>query len=114
MSQVKSQSSEVTARASRPVKEDIQPPLRTVVVPCALKKPAEKVESSDAWRKSPDQGPPRVHSKKPRKVLFEPTASERELDEEGNSGSFQLYFTGLNDLSMLLGCTFSVHFSMYL
>ncbi|NXR78398.1 TYW23 protein, partial [Pycnonotus jocosus] len=80
---VKSQSSEVTARVSRPVKEDIQPPLRTVVVPCALKSPVGKVESSEAWRKSPDQRPPRVHSKKPRKVLFEPTASERELDEEG-------------------------------
>ncbi|NXU64166.1 TYW23 protein, partial [Horornis vulcanius] len=79
---VKSQSSEVTTGASRPVKKDIQPPLRTVVVPCALKSPAGKVESSQAWRKSPDQGPPRVHSKKPRKVLFEPTASERDLDEE--------------------------------
>ncbi|XP_005047552.1 PREDICTED: rab9 effector protein with kelch motifs-like isoform X1 [Ficedula albicollis] len=79
---VKSQSSEVAARASRPVKKDVQPPLRTVVVPCALKSPAGKVESNEAWRKSPDQGPPRVHSKKPRKVLFEPTASERNLDEE--------------------------------
>ncbi|XP_068874067.1 rab9 effector protein with kelch motifs-like isoform X4 [Aphelocoma coerulescens] len=79
---VKSQSSEVAARASVPVKKDIQPPLRTLVVPCALKSPAGKVESSEAWRKSPDQGPPRVHSKKPRKVLFEPTASERDLDEE--------------------------------
>ncbi|NWW37650.1 AFK kinase, partial [Panurus biarmicus] len=80
---VKSQSSEVAARASRPVKKDIQPPLRTVVVPCALKSPAGKVESSEAWRKSPDKGPPRVYSKKPRKVLFEPSASERDLDEEG-------------------------------
>lgn len=95
MSQVKRQSSEVAARASRPVKKDVQPPLRTLVVPCALKPPAGKVESSEPWRKSPDQGPPRVHSKKPRKVLFEPTASERDLDEEGNSGSFQLYFTSL-------------------
>ncbi|NWZ04489.1 TYW23 protein, partial [Agelaius phoeniceus] len=80
--EVKSQSSEVAARASRPVKKDIRPPLRTVVVPCALKPPAGKVESNEAWKKSPDQGPPRVHSKKPRKVLFEPTASERDLDEE--------------------------------
>ncbi|NWT65192.1 TYW23 protein, partial [Prunella himalayana] len=79
---VKSQSSEVAARASRPVKKDVWPPLRTVVVPCALKSPAGKGESSEAWRKSPDQGPPRVHSKKTRKVLFEPTASERDLDEE--------------------------------
>ncbi|XP_023783535.1 uncharacterized protein LOC111929945 [Cyanistes caeruleus] len=78
---VKSQSSEVPARASRPVK-NIQPPLRTVVVPCALKSPAGKVEPSEAWRKSPNQEPPRVHSKKPRKVLFEPTASEKDLDEE--------------------------------
>ncbi|RLW09981.1 hypothetical protein DV515_00002069 [Chloebia gouldiae] len=77
---VKSQSSEV---AARPVKKDAWPPLRTMVVPCALKSPAGKVESNEAWRKSPDhQGPPRVHSKKPRKVLFEPTASERNLDEE--------------------------------
>ncbi|XP_030130613.4 uncharacterized protein [Taeniopygia guttata] len=80
---VKSQSSEVAARASRPVKKDVRPPLRTMVVPCALKSPAEKVESNEAWRMSPDhQGPPRVHSKKPRKVLFKPTASERDLDEE--------------------------------
>ncbi|NXX24299.1 TYW23 protein, partial [Nicator chloris] len=79
---VKSQSSEVAARASRPVKKDIQPPLRTMVVACALKSPAGKVESSEVWRRSPDQGPRRVHSKKSRKVLFEPTASERELDEE--------------------------------
>ncbi|NXK58064.1 TYW23 protein, partial [Sylvietta virens] len=79
---VKSQSSEVTARPSRPVKKDIQPPLRTVVVPCALKSPDGRMESSEAWRKSPDQGPPRVRSKKPRKVLFEPTVSERDLDEE--------------------------------
>ncbi|XP_056348942.1 uncharacterized protein LOC130253926 isoform X3 [Oenanthe melanoleuca] len=80
---VKSQSSEVAARASRPVKKDVQPPLRSpMVVPYALKSPAGKVESSEAWRKSPDQGPPRVPSKKPRKVLFEPTASERNLDEE--------------------------------
>ncbi|NWI00101.1 TYW23 protein, partial [Tichodroma muraria] len=92
---VKSQRSEVAARASRPVKKDVQPPLRTTVVPCALKSPAGKVESSEAWRRSPDRGPPRVHSKKPRKVLFEPTASERDLDEEGNPGSFQLHFTGL-------------------
>lgn len=67
-----------------------------MVVPCALKPPAEKVESSEAWRMSPDhQGPPRFHSKKPRKVLFKPTASERDLDEEGNFGGFQLYFTDL-------------------
>ncbi|XP_039560916.1 rab9 effector protein with kelch motifs-like [Passer montanus] len=80
--EVKSQSSEVAARASRPVKRDVWPSLRTMVVPCALKSPAGKVESSETWRKSPDQGPPRFLSKKPRKVLFEPTASERDLDEE--------------------------------
>ncbi|NWZ94442.1 KEL2 protein, partial [Nesospiza acunhae] len=81
--EVKSQSSEVAARASKPVKKDIWPPLRTMVVPSALKPPDGKMESNEAWNKSPDQGPtPRVHSKKPRKVLFEPTASERDLDEE--------------------------------
>ncbi|NXX17310.1 TYW23 protein, partial [Podargus strigoides] len=74
---VKSQSSEVTARTSRPGWKDVRPPLRTLVVPCALKTPSGKVEPSEAWRKSP------VHPKKPRKVLFEPTASERDLDEEG-------------------------------
>ncbi|XP_030337407.1 kelch domain-containing protein 1-like isoform X2 [Strigops habroptila] len=73
---VKSQSSEVTARASRPGRKDAHPPLRTLVVPCALKPPSGKVEASEAWRESP------VHLKKPRKVLFEPTASERDLDEE--------------------------------
>ncbi|KAF1472776.1 tRNA wybutosine-synthesizing protein 2/3/4, partial [Pygoscelis antarcticus] len=80
---VKSQNSEVTARASRPGRKDVRPPLRTLAIPCALKPPSGKVEASEAWRKSP------VHAKKPRKVLFEPTASERDLDEEGNSGSFQ-------------------------
>ncbi|NXP23260.1 GACHH protein, partial [Scytalopus superciliaris] len=64
---VKSQNSEVAARASR----------------SGRKQPSGKVGSSEAWRKSPVQGPPRVYSKKPRKVLFEPTASERDLDEEG-------------------------------
>ncbi|XP_075359445.1 uncharacterized protein LOC142410560 isoform X2 [Mycteria americana] len=71
---VKSQSSEVTARASRPGRKDVRPPLRTLAVPCALKPPSGKVEASEAW--SP------AHPKKPRKVLFEPTASERDLDEE--------------------------------
>ncbi|XP_009317779.1 PREDICTED: uncharacterized protein LOC103913060 [Pygoscelis adeliae] len=73
---VKSQNSEVTARASRPGRKDVRPPLRTLAIPCALKPPFGKVEASEAWRKSP------VHAKKPRKVLFEPTASERDLDEE--------------------------------
>ncbi|XP_030308349.1 uncharacterized protein LOC103538798 [Calypte anna] len=73
---VKSQSSEVTARASRPGRKDIHPPLRTVVVSSELAPPSGKLEPSEAWRKSP------VHSKKPRKVLFQPTASERDLGEE--------------------------------
>ncbi|XP_010289682.1 PREDICTED: kelch domain-containing protein 1-like, partial [Phaethon lepturus] len=73
---VKNQSSEVTARASRPGRKDVRPPLRTLVVPGALKPPSGKVEPSESWRKSP------VHPKKPRKVLFEPTVSERDLDEE--------------------------------
>ncbi|XP_050753057.1 uncharacterized protein LOC127016544 [Gymnogyps californianus] len=73
---VKSQSSEVTARASMPGRKDVRSPLRTLAVPCALKLPSGKVEHSEAWRRSP------VHPKKPRKVLFEPTASERDLDEE--------------------------------
>ncbi|NXX57631.1 GACHH protein, partial [Scopus umbretta] len=77
---VKSQSSEVSARASRPGRKDVCPPLRTLLVPCALKLPSDKVEASEAWRKSP------VHPKKPRKVLFEPTASERDLEEEGSWG----------------------------
>ncbi|KAM9014426.1 uncharacterized protein PRD47_007787 isoform 1-T1 [Ara ararauna] len=73
---VKSQSSEVTARASRHGRKDACPPLRTLAVPCAPKPPSGKVEASEARRKSP------VHLKKPRKVLFEPTASEKDLDEE--------------------------------
>ncbi|XP_032864607.2 acyl-CoA-binding domain-containing protein 6-like isoform X2 [Tyto alba] len=73
---VKSQSSEVTDGASRPRRKDISPPLRTLVVPCALKSPSGKVEPNEVWRKST------VHSKMPRKVLFEPTAFERDLDEE--------------------------------
>lgn len=72
----------MTTTASRPGKKDACPLLRTLEVPCALKPPSGKVETSEAWRKSP------AHLKKPRKLLFEPTVSERDLDEEGNSGSF--------------------------
>ncbi|NXS10748.1 TYW23 protein, partial [Neodrepanis coruscans] len=87
---VKSPNSEVPARASRPGRKDVHPPLRSLVVPCALKPLSGKVESSEAWRKSPVQGPPRVHSKKPRKVLFQPTASEKDLDEEGQLRVFSI------------------------
>ncbi|XP_027575917.1 uncharacterized protein LOC113987432 isoform X2 [Pipra filicauda] len=80
--EVKSQRSEVAARGSRPGRKDVHAPLRALVVPYALKPPSGKVKSNETWRNSPVQGPPRVHSKKPRKVLFEPTASERDLDEE--------------------------------
>ncbi|NWR37586.1 TYW23 protein, partial [Tachuris rubrigastra] len=80
---VKSQSSEVAARGSKPGRKDVHVPLRALVVPYALKPLSGKVESNETWKNSPVQGPPRVHSKKPRKVLFEPTASERDLDEEG-------------------------------
>ncbi|NXL52445.1 TYW23 protein, partial [Podilymbus podiceps] len=76
---VRTHCSEVTVRASKPRRKDIHPPLRTLAVPCALKPPSGKVEASEALRISP------VRPKKPRKVLFEPTASERDLDEEGNS-----------------------------
>ncbi|NXN34415.1 TYW23 protein, partial [Nycticryphes semicollaris] len=79
---VKSQSSEVSDKASRPKKKDFHSPLRTLAVPCGLKSPSGKVEHREDWKKSP------VRPKKPRKVLFEPTASERDLNEEGNSGSF--------------------------
>ncbi|NXO02910.1 GACHH protein, partial [Rhinopomastus cyanomelas] len=72
---VKSWSSDVTPRESRPGRNAC-PPLRTLSVLCALKSPSGKEKSSEAWRKSS------AHPKKPRKVLFEPTASERELDEE--------------------------------
>ncbi|NWU90002.1 GACHH protein, partial [Upupa epops] len=72
---VKSWSSEMNARESRPGWNTC-PPLKTLSVLSALKSPSGKEESSEAWRKSP------VHPKKPRKVLFEPTESERELDEE--------------------------------
>uniref|UniRef100_A0A8B9DIZ6 GOLD domain-containing protein n=1 Tax=Anser cygnoides TaxID=8845 RepID=A0A8B9DIZ6_ANSCY len=75
-SAVKSQSSETAARAPRPGKKDFRPPLRTLVVPCALEPPSGKTEPSEAWRKSP------VCPKKPRKVLFEPRASEKDLDAE--------------------------------
>ncbi|KFV76899.1 hypothetical protein N307_11545, partial [Dryobates pubescens] len=74
---VKGQSSEVTARAFRPARKDIHPPLRTLANTCALKPPSDKVEPTEACRRSP------VHLKKPRKNLFEPTASEKDLSEEG-------------------------------
>ncbi|KFQ33713.1 tRNA wybutosine-synthesizing protein 2/3/4, partial [Merops nubicus] len=83
---VKTRNSEVTARASRPGRRDVCSPLRTLAVVCALKPPSDKVEPSEAWRKGS------VHHKKPRKVLFEPTASERDLDEEGSGGVSPDYF----------------------
>ncbi|NXX86042.1 TYW23 protein, partial [Urocolius indicus] len=73
---VKSQSPEVTARVPMPRRKDVHPLLRTLAATCALKPPSGKAEPSESWRKSP------VHTKKPRKVLFEPTVSERNLDEE--------------------------------
>ncbi|XP_071894517.1 protein TMED8 isoform X3 [Anas platyrhynchos] len=75
-SAVKSQSSAIAARAPRPGKKDFRPPLRTLAVPRALESPSGKTEPSEAWRKSP------VCPKKPRKVLFEPRASEKDLDAE--------------------------------
>nr|XP_038036453.1 uncharacterized protein LOC101796284 isoform X2 [Anas platyrhynchos] len=75
-SAVKSQSSAIAARAPRPGKKDFRPPLRTLAVPRALEPPSGKTEPSEAWRKSP------VCPKKPRKVLFEPRASEKDLDAE--------------------------------
>lgn len=84
-------------------------PLRTLVVPCALKSPFATVELSEAWRKSP------VHPKKPRKILFEPTASERDLDEEGNWQLPGLFYRScLSNLSVLLDNNFPVRFSVYL
>lgn len=68
----------MTARASWPARKDFHTSLRSLVVPCALKQPPHGIEPSDAWRKSP------VCPKEPRKALFEPRASERELDVEGN------------------------------
>ncbi|NXU57292.1 TYW23 protein, partial [Turnix velox] len=85
---VKNQSSEVTARASKPERKDVCPPLRTLALPCALKPPTGKVEPTEDRRKSP------ARPKKPRKVLFEPTASERDLCEEGNSAIFKVDFPG--------------------
>uniref|UniRef100_A0A8C3BRE7 GOLD domain-containing protein n=1 Tax=Cairina moschata TaxID=8855 RepID=A0A8C3BRE7_CAIMO len=75
-SAVKSQSSAIAVRAPRPGKKDFCPPLRTLAVPRALEPPSGKTEPSEAWRKSP------VCPKKPRKVLFEPRASEKDLDAE--------------------------------
>ncbi|OXB65611.1 hypothetical protein ASZ78_011496 [Callipepla squamata] len=72
---VKSQSSDVAARASWLGSKDFRTPLRSLVVPCALKPPPHKMEPSDAWRECPVP-------KKPRKILFEPRVSERELDIE--------------------------------
>lgn len=63
------------------------------MVPCALKPPPHEIEPGDTWRESP------VCPKKPRKILFEPRASERELDLEGNSGSFWVYLWVLSALS---------------
>ncbi|NXF79374.1 TYW23 protein, partial [Sclerurus mexicanus] len=102
---VKSQNSEIAARASRLGRKDVHTQLKTLVIPCALKPPSHKVESSEAWRKSPVQGPSRVYSKKPRKVLFEPTASERDLDEEGAPSPRWCHAMCLSDLgtAVLIG-----------
>ncbi|NXA31758.1 RABEK protein, partial [Eudromia elegans] len=69
-------SSETAVRASRPGRKDFTAPLRKPLVPRALKPPPGNTEASESWRKSP------VQLRKPRKVLFEPRASERDLDEE--------------------------------
>ncbi|NWR71302.1 TYW23 protein, partial [Centropus unirufus] len=74
--EVNRQSSAVKARASGPGMNDTHPRLRTLMAPCALKPTSGKGEPSEAQRKSP------VHPKRSRKVLFEPTASERALAEE--------------------------------
>ncbi|KGL78418.1 RING finger protein B, partial [Tinamus guttatus] len=76
---VKNQSSEMTVRVSRPGRKDFAAPLRKPLVPCAVKPPPGNTEPSESWRKSP------VQLRKPRKVLFEPRASERELGEEASS-----------------------------
>lgn len=105
-SQVKSQSSAIAARAPRPGKKDFRPPLRTLAVPRALEPPSGKTEPSEAWRKSP------VCPKKPRKVLFEPRASEKDLDAEGNwhlPGVF--YRSCLYYLLVLLAITSSAFLS---
>ncbi|NWX99384.1 TYW23 protein, partial [Nothoprocta ornata] len=73
---VKNQSSEMTAVVSRPGRKDFAAPLRKPLVLCALKPPPGNTEPRESWRESP------VQLRKPRKVLFEPRASERELDEE--------------------------------
>ncbi|NXY48157.1 GACHH protein, partial [Ceuthmochares aereus] len=85
---VNSRSSEVNSRASRPRRNDICPSMRTLAVPCALKPASGKGEPSEARRKSP------VHPKKPRKALFEPTPSERDLDEEVYSQPCALLYPG--------------------
>ncbi|NXJ04023.1 GACHH protein, partial [Odontophorus gujanensis] len=72
---VKSQSSDMAARASWIGSKDFRTPLRSLVVPCTLKPPPHEMEPSDAWRVCPVP-------KKPRKILFEPRVSERELDIE--------------------------------
>ncbi|KFO80540.1 Rho GTPase-activating protein gacHH, partial [Cuculus canorus] len=85
---VNSRSSEVNTRVARPGRNDICPSLRTLAVPCALKPASGKGEPSEVHRKSP------VRPKKPRKVLFEPTASERDLDEEVYSQPCALPYLG--------------------
>ncbi|NXC47401.1 KLDC3 protein, partial [Penelope pileata] len=85
LTDVEGQSSEVAARASSPGSRDLCTPLRSLAVPCTLKPPPHSMEPSDAWRKSP------VRPKKPRKVLFEPRASERHLDAEGVSSDCSQY-----------------------
>ncbi|XP_019471319.1 uncharacterized protein LOC104911205 isoform X2 [Meleagris gallopavo] len=91
-SAVKGQSSEVTARASWPAGKDYHTSLRSLVVPCALKRPPHGIEPGDAWRESP------VCPKKPRKILFEPRASERELDVEGSPSPRWCHAMCLSDL----------------
>ncbi|NXG30816.1 DRC7 protein, partial [Dromaius novaehollandiae] len=78
---VKNQSSEMAVRVSRPGRKDFPAPLRNPVVPYILKPPSGNTEPSESWGKSPAQ------LRKSRKVLFEPRASERELDEEGVSSA---------------------------
>ncbi|XP_065611759.1 uncharacterized protein LOC136060887 [Cyrtonyx montezumae] len=65
----------MAARASWLCSKDFHTPLRSLVVPCALKPLPHEMEPSNTWRECPVP-------KKPRKILFEPRVSERELDIE--------------------------------
>ncbi|CAM4694298.1 unnamed protein product [Lepidochelys kempii] len=78
--EVKRQSLEATARAQRTRSKDLSPLPKKLLMPFAPESPTGQKAPKEARRKICKPRP--IQLKKPRKVLFEPRACEREQDAE--------------------------------